>query len=36
MAGLTTDEMYNLYDLLARLKVSILAAEQEKSLEAVE
>ena len=36
MAGLSADEMTGLYDLLARLKQSILAAEQKNSLEAAE
>ena len=33
MAGLTADEINKLYELLARLKQSILAAEQKSSLE---
>ncbi|MDA0662841.1 MAG: MarR family transcriptional regulator [Proteobacteria bacterium] len=36
MADLSADEMKSLYDLLARLKESILAAEQKNSLEAAE
>ena len=36
MADLTADEMTALYDLLARLKESILAAEQKNSMEAAE
>lgn len=36
MAGLSADEMTDLYDLLARLKESILDAEQKNSLEAAE
>ncbi len=36
MAGLSADEMTTLYDLLARLKESILTAERKNSLEAAE
>ncbi len=36
MAGLSADEMTTLYDLLARLKDSILAAEGDDKLEAAE
>ena len=36
MADLSTDEMKSLYELLARLKESILAAEDKNSLEAAE
>lgn len=36
MSDLSTDEMNKLYDLLARLKESILAAERKNSLEAAE
>ena len=36
MADLSPDEMNGLYDLLARLKASILAAEDKNSLEAAE
>ena len=36
MADLSPDEMKGLYELLARLKASILAAEDKNSLEAAE
>ena len=36
MSGLSADEMTTLYDLLARLKTSILAAERDSNLEAAE
>ena len=36
MSGLSAREMNDLYDLLARLKESILAAEQKNNLEAAE